>query len=249
MVSPRLLATFLVCIGGPPAVAQTTPTEGRKEPVVTVLGQGTYEAKPDQARFNPTVATEGNTLDEAVKAHEVRATRAIEILQGLRLNGIEVEKSTFRIDERRFQKPVTTADIAQGRKPESIIEGYTAVTVFSVKEISLEHLNESVSRLAESGLFTVSSVRFQVVQERAALNRARHAAILDALEQARAYTDPVNLELGPIIAITDGEAEPSDGAADLPLRRPQGRYSVQILPPAVLQFEAKVNVTWRIGPR
>jgi uncharacterized protein YggE len=249
MLSPRLLATFLLCIGGPPAVAQTTPTEGRREPVVTVLGQGTYEAKPDQARFATTVETEGKTLDEAVKAHEVRATRAIEILQGLRLNGIEVEKSTFRIDERRLQKPLTPAEIGLGKKPQTIIEGYTAVTVFAVKEISLEHLNESVSKLAESGLFTVNSVRFQVVQERAALNQARRAAILDALEQARAYTDPVNLELGPIVAITDGDAEPPDGAADIPRQRLQGRYSVQILPPAVLQFEAKVNVTWRIAPR
>jgi uncharacterized protein YggE len=71
--------------------------------------------------------------------------------------------------------------------------------------------------------------------------------MLDAREQAQAYAEPVNLKLGQIIAITDGDARPIDGEADLPARRPDRPYTVQIVPPANLEFTASVNVTWRIG--
>ena len=99
------------------------------------------------------------------------------------------------------------------------------------------------------GLFGIETVRFDVVQERAALNQARRAAMLDAREQAQAYAEPVDLELEQIVSITDGDADPPDGEADLPARRTSGSYTVQILPPAKLEFTASVNVTWRIAPR
>lgn len=121
-----------------------------------------------------------------------------------------------------------------------------AATTFSVGVTSLDKLNQSISKLAETGLFEIASVRFYVLNERAALNQARRAAMLDAREQAQAYAEPVDLKLGQIIAITDGEAQPSGGEADLPARRADRPYTVQIVPPATLEFTATVNVTWRI---
>jgi hypothetical protein len=73
--------------------------------------------------------------------------------------------------------------------------------------------------------------------------------MLDAAEQAQAYSDPVSLKLWQIIAIADGEATPPGGELDIPQRKITEHYSVQILPPAVLEFKATANVTWRIEPR
>ncbi|MBF9196612.1 SIMPL domain-containing protein [Microvirga sp. BT290] len=242
MVRTICLAVLAVLTLAIPSFAQS-----ETQPVLTVLGKGTYEARPEEAGFRATVSTDGRTLDAATKQHEERASRALKALQGLQADGLTIEKSNFRVNERRVPRQLTPAEVTQGRRPESLVEGYTAVTTFSVGMSSLDKLNQSISKLAETGLFEISSVQFYVRNERAALNQARRAAMLDAREQAQAYAEPVNLKLGQIIAITDGEARPIDGMADLPLRRADGPYTVQIVPPATLEFSASVNVTWRIG--
>lgn len=249
MFASRLLLALIFTGHISSALAQAAPQEGRREPILTVLGRGRYEVKPDLARFQAVVSTDGRTLEEAGRSHEERATRAVAVLQSLRTSGLDLEKSNFRMDEQRVQRPLSPAQIAQGQRPETVVSGYTAKTTFSLKTASGEGLNDILTKLANSGLFRLETVRFHVVQERAALNRARSSAMLDALEQARAYAEPVDLELGPIIAITDGEAQPLDGAADLPARRTTRPYSVQIVPPAFVEFIATVSVTWRIAPK
>ncbi|MGO4385905.1 SIMPL domain-containing protein [Microvirga sp. 2YAF29] len=233
------------------AAAEMASSDSRREPVLTVLGQGSYEVRPDIARFRATLSTEEKTLEATMRQHGERATRAAAVLQELKLLGLEVEKSSFRTNERRVVKSVTTEELARGLRPSSVIEGYTAATDFFLRSPSLENLNQAVTKLAASGLFGFQTIQFSVLQERGALNQARRAAMLDAREQAQAYAEPVDLELGQILAITDGEAQPPQGEADLPSRSAGygGPSTVQIVPPAVVKFTASVNVTWRIAPR
>lgn len=224
--------------------------EARREPTLTVLGKGSYETTPELARFSATVSTDGRTLEDAAKSHEERATRASKVVKDLATAGLEVEKCNFSLAERRVQRSTTasTAGVL-GQHTETVVDGYVAKTTYLLKATSLDNLNQIVTKLAETGLFQVDRVRFHVLNERAALNEARRSAMLDAREQAQAYANPVDLELRQILAITDGEAQPVDGYADLPLRRAVGPYSVQIVPPATLEFTASVNVTWQIVPR
>jgi uncharacterized protein len=247
VISKSCLSVLILLISSGPCLAQAESQDGRREPVLTVLGKGSHEAKPEVAGFRATVSTEGRTLDAATRPHEERASRALKALQDLRASGLEIEKSNFRISERCVPRQLTPAEIAQGKRPESVVEAYVAATTFSVRATSIDKLNHSISKLAETGLFEIASVQFYVLEERAALNQARRAAMLDAREQAQAYAEPVNLKLGQIIAITDGEAQPIGGEADLPARRPDRPYTVQIVPPATLEFTASVNVTWRIS--
>jgi uncharacterized protein len=243
----RLLLTLAASVWMTSAFAQTAPQESRRDPLMSVLGKGRYEIKPDLARLAVTVATEGKTLESVGNPHQERATRAFKILEELKAVGIEVEKSSFRVDERRVQRP-----LAGGQRYETVVDAYTATTMFSLKTSAMDKLNEIVTKLADSNLFQIQSVRFQATQERAALNQARRAAMLDAKEQALAYAEPVELELKEIVSITDGDAEAPGGYADLPARRaapaPAAPSTVQIVPPATLEFTASVNVTWRIGP-
>jgi uncharacterized protein YggE len=246
-MNSRFALMVLLCFD---LVLPATAQEGGREPVMTVLGKGSFEAKPEIARFQATVSSSGKTLEAAVKQHDERATQAMSILQDLKTSGLVIQKSNFRTSERRIPKPVAPGQAAPVLRPETVVDGYTAATDFSLKATSLDNLNRVVTKLADSGLFNIQRVQFNVAQERAALNQARRAAMLDAHEQAQAYAEPVNLELGQIVSITDGEAQPPDGEADLPARRPGPcPCTVQIIPPAAVEFTASVNVTWSIAPR
>jgi uncharacterized protein YggE len=246
-----VLAALISCIVIFPVTAESTVSDSSRGSILTVLGKGSYEIKPDIARFRATVSTEEKTLEAAMRQHGGRAGQAGALLQELKSSGLEIEKSSFRTNEKKFLKSVTSEELARGLRPESVIQGYTATTEFLLRTTSMESLNQIITKLAASGLFSLQTVQFSILQDRTALNQARRAAMLDALEQARAYAEPVDLELGPIIAITDGEARPPEGEADLPARRAgsDGSYTVQIVPPSVVEFTASVNVTWRIAPR
>lgn len=244
----RFLIVLTASFVALPTVAQSQ--EMRREPLMTVLGKGKHEVKPELARVTVTVATEGKTLESVSNPHQERASRAFKILQDLGSLGLEIEKSNYKVDERRVQRPIPPIQQGPGQRYENVVEGYSATTTFSLKIAALDKLNEIVTKVSDSNLFQVQSVRFQVIQERAALNQARRAAMLDAKEQAIAYAEPVELELKEIVAITDGEAEAPSGYADMPMRRsPSPNSTVQIIPPATLEFDASVNVTWRIASR
>ncbi len=121
---------------------------------------------------------------------------------------------------------------------------FTALTSVTLRTDSIDRLNDIASRLAAPGLFEIGRITFSVNAGRTALNEARRAAVLDAREQARIYAEAADLKLVEIVSITDGEARPPDGYADMPMPR-----FVQIIPPAKVDFEAAVTITWRIAPR
>ncbi len=250
MLSRFLLPTlaFLLAVSG--AFAQTASPEEGRGPVLTVLGKGSFEAKPDLARFLAVVSTEGRTLEAASNAHEQRATRASKVLQDLKASGIEIEKSSFEMAERRGFRPIPPIQPGPGQRHESVVEGYTATTTFSLKTSSVDSLDQLVSKVVKADIFEVQAIRFHVVQERAALNQARRAAILDAREQAQAYAEAADLELGDIVAVRDGEAQAIPEYGNLPVKKAAPIVqTVQIIPPAALEFTASVSVAWRVAAR
>lgn len=239
---------LLLALSLSPATAQQQGEAGspRRGSIITVKGTGQFEQKPDYGRFEAVVTTRGKTLDEAAAAHEARATKALEMLRSLEGDGVTIEKSAFQVSEERpaYQPPVMRGDPppVPPKPPEN---PFSASTTFNMKATRIDRLNAAVSRIAGSGLFALRQVTFKADRERAALNQARRAAMVDAREQATAYAEAGDLALVEIIEVTDGEARPyEDGAFDLPRSR-----FVQIIPPAAISFEASVNVTWRIAPR
>jgi uncharacterized protein len=148
MMMRPIFAALVFCGINLSAAAETASSDSRREPVLTVLGQGSYEVKPDTARFRATLSTDGKTLEGAMKQHGERAARAALILEKVKSLGLEVEKSSFRTNERRSVKSVTSEELARGLRPSSTIEGYTAATDFYLKSSSLEGLNQAVTTLA-----------------------------------------------------------------------------------------------------
>jgi uncharacterized protein len=243
MWSRALCALVLVVLAdsAAPVAAQQQSGEHRAA-ILAVRGQGKVDVKPDVAFFIVSVSTQRLSLGEAAAAHQDRATQALSALEGLKAAGIEIVSSSFRINQDRPPPQPPGPPAPRPAKPPEL--PFTAETTFSLKTSRIGELNAIVSKLAASGLIEVRTVHFKVEQERAVLNQARRAAMMDAREQADTYADAGALNLVEIIEITDGQAAPFDGAADLAVPR-----FVQIIPPATVEFDASVNVTWRIAPR
>jgi uncharacterized protein YggE len=230
------LALFLAIIAGGNAAAQERQPD--RGPVLTVRGVGKLEAKPDYARLSIQVVTTADTLEDAANAHEERATRALELLNQLKADGLEVQSSSFSVAQDR---PLPLgSDRTQPPAPPK----FRATTAFTARSRNMPGLNALVSRIANSGVLEVRTVTYGVDQERQALNNARRAAVADAREQAELYADAAKVKLVEIAEIDNGDARAADGQADLPVPR-----FVQIIPPAVVTFNSGVSITWKIRSR
>lgn len=201
--------------------------------------------KPDFAIIVARVTTNGPTLAKVADEHEKRATRALAILHKIQTEGLEIRSSSFNIGQVR--RPICPYGLLPA-KCQVLPPQFVANTLFMLRMKSLAALNQSVSKLAQSGLFHVEGVQFEVAHNRAALNQARRAAMLDARIQAQTYAEAGGFKLGQVIEVSDGQATSErammGGEADLPSRVPALE---QIIPPATIKFDASVDVVWRIA--
>jgi uncharacterized protein YggE len=228
-----LLASFVLLAAAGAASAQTPRVEGN-EPVVTVQGHGRIEARPDHAKFSAAVTTRGAALEAATKSHRERAERAAEALRNLNSSGIEIERSTFRLEEVRLPPP-------PGQPLRRDDMEYRAVTTFELKTRELDKIDAAITAVAATGLFEVRNLRFAIDDDSGALDRARRDAVADARRRAETYAQAAGMTLGEVVRISDTEIHSPREFAAAPMAR-----TVQVIPPDSLTIAANVTITWRM---
>jgi uncharacterized protein YggE len=228
------IAVLALITSGAPCMAQ--PAAG--DATLTVRGQGRVQVAPDHANLTAEVVTKGKSADAAVAAHRERASRAARALHNMKAEGVEIERSLFRLNEVR----VPTGPTATAGRSET---EYRAITTFELKLTRLDAVDRAITAIATTGLFEVRNLRFGIGDRNPGLNAARRNAVADARERAETYAQAAGVQLGDIVRIEDTEVRgPRDFAAEAPLMR-----SVEVIPPETLTLSASVSMTWRIGTK
>ncbi len=249
-----VLAAAIALSGIAPLHAEEAKNIG---PSIAIRGQGEYSIKPDYAKFYLTVMTREATAEKAVVEHARKIEIAKERLDAMKANGVEIKKSSFSMQTEQKMENATTKS---GNRTQRAIGKpvYVAKTIYTLETRKIDALNRIGEQVGSDELFELSSISYDVDQPRQALLQARKMAVTDAREQAEVYAEAAGIKLVEVLEITDGEAQRAyqeDGMADLPTRRlaPGQKYLWQkiteIIPPARLNFEASVNIIWRIGPK
>ncbi|MES1155375.1 MAG: SIMPL domain-containing protein, partial [Pseudorhodoplanes sp.] len=189
----RRFITFLALIIAFPALAQPAPPPPERA-TITVQGEGKSEAPPDYAAISVDLVTAAPSLEAATRAHRERAARAAAAIKSLEANGLSIESSTFRLD--RIIPPV-----APGQK--SSAPEFRAVTTFSLKSKNIATIDNTVTKLAETGLFEIHGLRFALDENSKAIDDARRNAVRDARHRADVYAEAAGVEIGEIVEITD----------------------------------------------
>jgi uncharacterized protein YggE len=207
------------------------------EPTITVQGHGRVQAKPDYAALTADVSARGQTLEATTAAHRERIARATEALRRLQANGIEIDRSTFRLDEDRRPPSPPSAP----RRDE--IE-FRAVTSFELKATQLDKLDAAIAEIAATGLFEVRGLRFAINEGNPGIDDARRAAVDDARRRAETYARAANVKLGSIVRIEEIEPRVPREFMAAPAMRSAG-----VIPPETLTVTSNVTITWRLGAK
>jgi uncharacterized protein YggE len=227
-----LIAGLIVLTSSVPAAAQATA----RDATMTVQGQGRVQFPPDHASLTVEIETKGKTLEAATAAHRERAQRGANLLRDMTNDGIEIERSVFRLNEVRV--PPRPGPSQRRDEPE-----YQATTTFELKTGQLGKIDGAVTAIAASGLFEVRNVRFGIEERSPGMKAARKAAVEDARERASTYAEAAGVQLGEIIRITDTEPR---SAREFGVAAPMMR-GVKVTPPQSLALTASVTITWRIS--
>ena len=229
-----LALAALVGFSGMSAQASELP-EG---PHVVTSGTASVDAVPDIA----TLSIEVNVAaKDAATAKKQADERVAQYLTFLELN--QISKKDIRSANLRTQPDY---DYQNGK---SILKGYRAVRTVEVTLRQLDKLNPLLDGALKAGLNEIRSVSLGVAQPDSYKDKARQAAIKDAIHQAQELAEGFNSKLGPVYSVryhvSNYQHSPMVRMmkADAAPSNAQETYEQ-----ATIQFDDQVDVVFQLEP-
>lgn len=180
------------------AAPATAQQEGRG-PHIAVTGEGQVTTKPDMALVQIGVTQRAK---EASKAMDAAAKALDRVLQ--RLHGAGIARADIQTGSLRLFPVYDQGDRApqtQGEGPR--IVAYEAGSTLDVRVRDLEALGGILDEAVGEGANELGGISFDVADRAPLQDRARHAAVKDAMHRAKLYAQAAGLGLGRVVSITE----------------------------------------------
>ena len=229
-----LALAALVGFSGMSAQASELP-EG---PHVVTSGTASVDAVPDIATLSIEVNVAAKDAPTSKKQADERVAQYLTFLE---LN--QISKKDIRSANLRTQPDY---DYQNGK---SILKGYRAVRTVEVTLRQLDKLNPLLDGALKAGLNEIRSVSLGVAQPDSYKDKARQAAIKDAIHQAQELAEGFNSKLGPVYSVRYhvSNYQPSPMVrmmkADAAPSNAQETYEQ-----ATIQFDDQVDVVFQLEP-
>jgi uncharacterized protein len=188
-----LIGGILVLLAPSAGAQQDRPRP--RVPSITVTGEATISAEPDQAQVDIGVVTQARTAPEASKENAERVTRVLAEIKKLLGKADEVKTSGYSLTP-NYRYP-------QGGKPE--IVGYTASNTVRIKTVSLDQVGRLIDAGMQAGANNINRLVFTLKDEQAAQLEALRAASAKAKTKAEAVAASLGLKIVKISSVTEGD--------------------------------------------
>jgi uncharacterized protein YggE len=192
--SQILLALSLIALAAPAHAAADAASEPPR--VLTVTGTGEASAPPDIAYVETGVVTQGDSAADALAAN----TKAMDsVFKGLGEMGIakaDMQTSQFSVN------PVYDQPKDSNQAPQ--IRAYQVTNRVTATIRKLDSLGATLDKLVGLGSNHLGNVHFAIEHPEPLLDKARAAAVANALHKAKLYADAAGVTLGPILSISEG---------------------------------------------
>ena len=208
-------------------------------PHIVTSGTASVDATPDIA----TLAIEVNVAaKDAASAKKQADERVAQYLSFLEQN--QIVKKDISSANLRTQPDY---DYQNG---ESVLKGYRAVRTVEVTLRQLDKLNALLDGALKAGLNEIRSVSLGVAQPDAYKDKARKAAIDDAIHQAEQLAAGFNSKLGPVYSVRYhvSNYQPSPMVRMMKADAAPAASAQETYEQPVIQFDDQVDVVFQIEP-
>ncbi|MGV8998584.1 MAG: SIMPL domain-containing protein [Parvibaculaceae bacterium] len=166
---------------------------------MTITGTGDVSARPDIAYLDSGVVSEGKTAADAL-AENTKAMNAIFTgLEAMKIAKEDIRTSQFSVNPLYTQPPQRP----DGTQDAPAIRGYQVTNQVSVTVRKLDTLGAVLDKLVTLGSNRVDSVRFEIEKPEPLLDKAREAAVTDAMRKAKLYAKAAGVTLGAVTNISE----------------------------------------------
>jgi uncharacterized protein len=223
-----ILATLLAgALFTAPALAQND-----FQPSISVSGEATISAPPDQAEIEAGTTTDARTARDAAEANNTAMAKVLSALKGAGIEDKDVRTSQLSLQPQ----------YAPNHNPPTVT-GYRASNQVSVRVRDITKIGSTIDTLVSAGATDVGGINFTVSNASKLLDDARTQAIADARRKAEIYAKAAGVTLGAPLDISEA------GAAPAPIFR--AKMAVAAMAPTPIApgqetLSVTVNVTWAI---
>lgn len=217
-----------------PARAQPADQPSHQRTLI-LRGEGSASAVPDLVWLRAGVDTEAAKARKALKANADTMKKVVAALKSDGLADKDIQTSNL------FIAPLYSSD---PKKPRRVV-GYRVGNMVLVRIRDLEQTGVILDQIVALGSNDIAGVRFAVNDPTALENKARAAAVRNAITKAKLYAGAAGVKLGPIVKI-----------AEIPTKNPGPAFRRYTMAPGAaapipleageLTFHAIVAVTWNI---
>ncbi len=191
MKHPSALAALAVgALLTAPALAETAPPA-----VISVTGEATVSAAPDQAQIDGGVTSEAKTAREASDANNVAMGKVL-----LALKGAGIEEKDFQTSRLSLQPQ--SAPNRTGTGPSTIVS-YRASNRVAVRLRDVGKLASLIDTMVAAGANDIGGINFMVSNASKLLDEAREQAVADARRKAEIYAKAAGVTLGAPLSISE----------------------------------------------
>jgi uncharacterized protein YggE len=178
------------------AAGYAQPVSDRsRPPSITVNGDATIMAEPDQAEIDIGVTTQARNAPDAAKENAERLARVLAEVKKHMGRGDEVKTSRYALNP-NYRYP-------QGGKPE--IVGYTANNTLRIKTTKLDDVGKIIDVAMQAGANNVNRLVFTLKDEETARLEALRRASAKAKAKAEAMAASLGLKVVRIASVVEGE--------------------------------------------
>ncbi|MEM1111422.1 MAG: SIMPL domain-containing protein [Pseudomonadota bacterium] len=172
-------------------------------PHIAVVGEGEETLEPDMATLTLGVVSEAEEADDALEANSMAMGMVMEAMEEEGVDEADLRTSNFSIQP-KYVYPKNQAK--HGKKPR--IVGYTVRNTLTVTVRDLDDLGDILQKSVELGINEGGNIQFGNAEPEAAISLARQRAMLNAVAKARTLADAANVDLGPLLQVSEQQRSP-----------------------------------------
>jgi uncharacterized protein YggE len=222
-----LVAAAIAGVAQPHLGRSATPSTGS---TITVTGNGTVDATPDQASFDFGVTTNGATAGEALSRNSSEARTIIAALKSAGVASSAIQTTQVSL------WPQTSSN---GRQ----IIGYQASNSVQVTA-ALGKSGQLVDAAVRAGANNVDGPNLDTAAKTALYNQALDKALGDAKQKAQAIANAAGLTLGAALKVREGGAPTPIVYGDALAARATAAPPIEA---GTQKIQASVSVTYSAG--
>lgn len=210
-------------------------------PRIVVTGQGSVDIAPDMAVITLTVVREAATARAALDAN---SKAMADVLGAMRDQGIaerDLQTSNFSIRPKYTYPPRNTSGPTEAPR----IVGHTVSNSLTVRVRDISKVGEVLDKSVTLGVNQGGNILFTNDDPAAALEKARTAAVHEALTKAATLAKAAGVKRGRVLQISEQSFQPRP----MPMARAEMAMAADAAVPVVAgenTYQVSVNLTFAI---